>query len=563
MRKIVLVFLSLWIFSQIASAEVRVGHLFVMISDAMEEVKNSNNDKSLPILENFKTEFDAIPTSNSQAGIKVSEALNINLKEPNLEHLESLSIALLAFEKEQNPIDYEAKRKQFEKRIMPIFKQFKKATEEKNIEELPLLYKRFYDTWQRNERIVGDTSAGHYGQIETALALYRVAMVSEAADFDSMNFHIQKLGTALNDFIVGNVLEAQSVEGAPQTLPQGLALLRRALEDFSQNEAAAKEEIFTFIAQWPIFEGEVRTRDGGLYNRIESELPEIAARGATQENLLRFQNLIESVEALDINAGYTAIDAAIVLLREGVEALLIIMALLAALQAANQTRGQHWVIGGAVLGVGFSIVVALALVQLFPLAAAGTNREILEGAVGIVAVIVMIFVGAWLHSKASLAGWQTYIKSKMGQALAQGSLIGLGGLSFLAVFREGAETILFYAGMMPQMTINAFLSGVGAAIIGLVLIAYLMKIFAQRLPIHLMFRVMSWLIYALGFKILGVSVHALQLTNVLPSDILPLPNVVVLGFYNNLQGIVAQVIYIALIVLVFVWQKHKESQNKI
>ena len=76
------------------------------------------------------------------------------------------------------------------------------------------------------------------------------------------------------------------------------------------------------------------------------------------------------------------------------EALLTVMVLLAALQAANQARGQHWVIGGASLGVVFSIVVALALVQLFPLAAAGTNREILEGAVGIAAVIVMIFVGA-------------------------------------------------------------------------------------------------------------------------------------------------------------------------
>ncbi|WP_416860011.1 FTR1 family protein [Helicobacter ganmani] len=173
------------------------------------------------------------------------------------------------------------------------------------------------------------------------------------------------------------------------------------------------------------------------------------------------------------------------MLREGVEALLIIMVLLAALQAANQTRGQHWVIGGASLGVVFSIVVALALVQLFPLAAAGTNREILEGAVGIAAVIVMIFVGAWLHSKASLTGWQAYIKSKMGQALAQGSLIGLGG--------------------------PAFLSG-GSGNIGVILIAYLMKIFAQKLPIHLMFRVMNWLIYALGFKILGVSVYVLCAT---------------------------------------------------
>ncbi|CAM3650076.1 MULTISPECIES: hypothetical protein [Helicobacter] len=57
---------------------------------------------------------------------------------------------------------------------------------------------------------MGDTSAGYYGQIETALALYCVAMVSEAVDFDSMNFHIQKLGAALNDFITGNVLESQS-----------------------------------------------------------------------------------------------------------------------------------------------------------------------------------------------------------------------------------------------------------------------------------------------------------------------------------------------------------------
>ncbi len=561
MKKISILFF-LFFFLQIANAQVRVGHLFVMISDAMENAKNSNDMKSIPILENFKVEFNAIPTSNSKSKMQVNETLEIALKNPKLENLESLSVALLAFEKEQNPVDYEAKRKQFEKRIMPVFKQFERATEEKTIEELPVLYKRFYDTWQRNERVVGDTSAGHYGQIETALALYRVAMVSEVPDFDTMNLQLQKLGAALNDFIKGNVLEAQSVAGAPQNLPDGLALLRRALADFPENETAAKDAIFTFITQWAIFEGEVRTRDGGLYNRIESELPEIAAKGASEENLERFLNLIESIEALDISAGYTAFDAAIILLREGLEALLIIMALLTALQAANQTRGQYWVIGGAILGVGFSLIVAIILTQVFPLAAAGTNREILEGAVGIVAVVVMIFVGTWLHSKGSIAGWQSYISSKMGQALARGSLFGLSGLAFLAVFREGAETILFYAGMMPQITMESFLSGVGAAILGLIVIAYLMKIFAQKLPIHLMFKVMSWLIYALGFKILGVSMHALQLTNVLQQDILPFPSIVILGFYNSFQGIFAQIVYIVLIVVVAIWQRRIEMREK-
>ncbi|WP_290879351.1 FTR1 family protein [Helicobacter sp.] len=562
MMKKFLILFFLCFFSQITNAQVRVGHLFVMISDAMENAKNSNEIESIPILENFKAEFDAIPTPSSQSRMQVNETLEIALKNPKLENLESLSVALLAFEKEQNPVDYEAKRKQFEKRVIPVFKQFERATEEKNIEELPLLYKRLYDTWQRNERVVGDTSAGHYGQIETALALYRVAMVSEVPDFDAMNLQLQKLGSALNDFIKGNVLEAQSVEGAPQNLLDGLALLRRALADFPENESIAKDAIFTFITQWPIFEGEVRTRDGGLYNRIESELPEIAAKGASKENLERFLNLIESIEALDISAGYTAFDAAIILLREGLEALLIIMALLASLQAANQARGQYWVIGGAILGIGFSLIVAIILAQVFPLAAASTNREILEGAVGIVAVVVMIFVGAWLHSKSSIAGWQSYISSKMGQALAQGSLFGLSGLAFLAVFREGAETILFYAGMMPQITMESFLSGVGAAILGLIVIAYLMKIFAQKLPIHLMFKVMSWLIYALGFKILGVSVHALQLTNVLSQDILPLPSIVILGFYNSLQGMLAQIVYIVLVIVVAIWQRRIEMREK-
>lgn len=559
MVKKILIILFLFVIPQVLNAQVRVGHLFVMISDAMENAKNDKDMQSVPILEDFKAEFNSIVPSNSQTRFQVNEALEIALREPKLEHLESLSTALIAFEKEQNPIDYDAQRKQFEKRVMPIFKKLQEATNQKRLEELPLLYKRFYDVWQRNERVVSDTSTGHYGKIETSLALYRIAMVSEEMDFDTMELHIQNLDESLSDFIAGNVLEAQSIEGVPQTLSSGLALLNQALTDFPHNEAAAKEAILTFIAQWPIFEGEVRTRDGGLYNRIESELPEIAARGADEKNITQLKNLIQSIEELDISTGYTAFDVAVILLREGIEALLIIMALFTALQAANQTRGQVWVIGGSILGVGASLIVALALVWFFPLATAGTNREILEGIVGIVAVAVMIFVGAWLHSKSSVAGWQAYISKKMGQALAKGSLMGLGGLAFLAVFREGAETILFYAGMMPQMAMDSFLIGILIAIIGLIIIAYLMKIFTQKLSIHLIFSVMSWLIYVLGFKILGVSIHALQLTNVLSTNILPLPSIAILGFYNNSQGIVAQVCYIIIVAIIVVTQRHSQK----
>ena len=542
------------------NAEVRLSHLFVLISDSMEEVKKENFSESLPILEQFKSEFELTQNNNSPKGAEVKKALESALKNPKIQNLESLSTALIAFEKEQNPIDYEAKRKQFEKRVMPLYKLFKEETSAKNAEEIQALYKRLYDTWQRNERIVGDTSPGHYGQIEIALTLYRVAMVSEPMNFEVMELQSSRLGAALEEFISGKVLEAQSATNAPQTLSAGLNLLRGALEDFPNNASKAKDAIFVFITQWPIFEGEVRTRDGKLYNRIESELPEIVARSGNAENLAQLRNLIESIEALDINANYTAIDSAIILLREGVEALLIVMALLAALEAAKQNRGYKWVIGGAVIGIGLSFVAAFLLAILFPLAAAGTNREILEGGVGILAVIVMLFVGAWLHSKSSLRGWQDYIAKQMGKALASGSLIGLAGLSFLAVFREGAETILFYAGLLPKITMTSFLSGIGIAVVGLVIIAYLMRVFTQKLPIHLMFMAMSWLIYCIGFKMLGVSIHALQLTNILPMQILPLPSFAFIGFYNNIQGITTQAVYVLCVIAIVLWQRNAERR---
>lgn len=87
------------------------------------------------------------------------------------------------------------------------------------------------------------------GRLKAALALYCVAMVSEAVDFDSMNFHIQKLGAALNDFITGNVLESQSRGCATKFITWFDTFTPVRLRDFSQNEAVAKDAIFTFIAQ--------------------------------------------------------------------------------------------------------------------------------------------------------------------------------------------------------------------------------------------------------------------------------------------------------------------------
>ncbi|MCK3656933.1 iron permease [Pasteurellaceae bacterium Macca] len=546
--------LSFWL-SVCAFAKVETGHLFVQLSDAMAMVKQGESEKAQPYLQAIKTDFYALENHTSVAGKSVDLALKSAMETPNLAEFEALSKALYAFEKEQNPVDYTQKRQQFAKRVLPIYQQLNKAIEEQSLEAMQSAYSRFNATWSANEKVVRETSLGHYGQIETAMTFLRIAMLAEPINQPEMRHQAQVLGDALTDFIAGNVLQVQKSvsNNAPETLIAGVAFLEKSYQQLQQGEMAeAQSNIRLFIQQWAIFEGEVRTRDATLYHRVESELPVILAKGNESKNLQNFDRLITDLKALDASGQYSALDAMLILLREGVEALLIIMALLTTLKVAQQPRAQYWVYGGAIVGGVASFAGAFALHQFFPLVSAGTNREILEGGVGIVAVVMMLFVGAWLHSKSSVQGWKRFMDKQVSKSLATGSLISMFSLSFLSVFREGAETILFYAGMLPLIDMADFLLGIGLALGLLSLIALLLRRFAHRLPIHLLFRVMTGLIYLLGFKILGVSVNALQLTQVLPRHYIEeVSNIPMIGFYASWEGIGLQAVYLfAIFVLV-------------
>ena len=106
------------------------------------------------------------------------------------------------------------------------------------------------------------------------------------------------------------------------------------------------------------------------------------------------------------------------------------------------------------------------------------------------------------------------------QVTATGSFISMFALSFLAVFREGAETILFYAGIYPRIDKAGFFLGIGLAFLVLFVLALVMNKASAYFKPHRIFLILTWLIYALAFKMLGVSIHALQLTNILPSHLM-------------------------------------------
>lgn len=554
----IVLFLSLC-FALSLEAKLNLSPLFIQISDALGAAKKGDNKAAKAIMSKFKEEFNALNINTALAKDVKRSTQNV-LDNLNIENLESLSSALIAFEKEQNPIDYEAKRKKFKQRVMPLYKQLANTTKQKDFEQISAIFKRFYDTWQRNERVVGDLSPGHYGKIETAMALYRMAMVSEPSDIATMDTQVTQLGEFLNDFLAGNTMQ---VQGGGDTLAQlrtNLALLEDAKDLINSDANTAKSNILSFITNWPIFEGEIRTRDANLYNKIESDLPQIAANIASPSSVTMLNGIINDINALDFNASYNAYDVAIVLIREGVEALLIVIALLAAIKTEALKRAKASILGGALTGIVASVLGAALLSYLFPLAAAGTNREILESIVGIAAVAVIVFIIAWLHSKSSAKAWQAYISRQISKAAASGGLLWFGLLAFLAVFREGAETILFYAGMLPKMQISSFISGIIAALIILALIAYFMNFITSKIAMHNIFKLMSFLLYALGFKILGVSVHALQLTNMMPNTIISsLPSISWAGFYNSLEGVIIQGIYILSVLMLAYLMREKAA----
>ena len=377
-----------------SSKRVPMSHLYVTLSDAMAESKSGRDEQAKAHLIELQNAFNAIQsTTQSQTakGQAVSQAIAQAINHPQPEQLSALSNALYAFEQEQNPVDYSAKQQAFKKQMVPAYEQLNQAIEQASAHDaasLKAAYQQFNAAWLGNERIVRNTSMGHYGQMETAMALMRVALETAPLDLDKIRQQSQHLKSAIDSYNRGETAAAASgtydFNGGVQLLRDGLGAFR--LGQLSQGQ----EKLTTFITIWPNIEGEVSTRNPSLYSRVENQIPVILAHGndAVQQNTL--SHLIDELEQINPQAQYGAMDAMLILLREGVEALLIVMALVSALNVARQPQGKKWIYGGVVAGLIASILGALALQKLFPAVSAGANREKLEGFVGIAAVLMML-----------------------------------------------------------------------------------------------------------------------------------------------------------------------------
>jgi len=232
-----------------------------------------------------------------------------------------------------------------------------------------------------------------------------------------------------------------------------------------------------------------------------------------------------------------------VILREGLEAILIIGAIVAYLHATKNKEKTKAVWYGVSLAIVASFITAFLIETVFKLGEA--HVEILEGITLLLAAAVLFYVGHWLLSKMHSERWDAYIKKKVSHATAKGSTFMLAAVAFLAVYREGFETVLFYKALLinsPET--SSILIGF---IVGIVILAAIIAAFYKygvKIPMKYLFLGTSTILYIMSFVFAGHGVHELQEANVLSETALNIPQIPLLRIYPTVETTVVQVVLI-------------------
>lgn len=292
-----------------------------------------------------------------------------------------------------------------------------------------------------------------------------------------------------------------------------------------------------------------KIRNGDSVDVIEHEIKLIQHKLGIADDLLRGTKL--SAESAFISAFF-------ILLREGLEALLIVAALAAFLVKTKRKDGLFYIHVGWVSALVLGVFTWWASVSLIDIS--GASREVTEGVAAIVATIVLLYVGFWMHDKTSAAKWKKFIDDSMHKALSSGTLWTLAGLSFIAVYREVFETILFYQALWVQTNDagqSMALSGFMSAVALLIVLGWLIMRYSVRLPLRKFFAVTGSLMFVLAVIFAGKGVAALQEAGLIASNPVSFIRIDLLGIYPNFQGLLVQ---LGLIILALIlWNRKSAS----
>ncbi len=353
-------------------------------------------------------------------------------------------------------------------------------------------------------------------------------------------------------------------EAAPEPAG-GIAVVKAQIADSlalarsGDKAGATRKALAAYLDGFEPLEPGLRARDATLLAQVEAAMavyrssltnngiPQaVAAEGELQALLDRVE---PAMAATGDDAFVTFIAALTILLREGLEALLVVVAMIAFLRKAGRFQTLRFVHAGWVLALaagGATWGVATWLVSI-----SGAGREMTEGFSSLFAAVVLLGVGIWMHQKSVAGRWQLYLKQKLSAALNKRTAWLMFGLAFISVYREVFETVLFYAALWTDGNGLPLLAGLACGAVILAGVAAILLRTSARLPIGKFFAASSLLVAVLAVVLAGKGVAALQEAGVLHVSIVPFPRIDLLGVFPTAQSLLAQALVLIVAVIAF------------
>lgn len=380
-------------------------------------------------------------------------------------------------------------------------------------------------------------------------------------------------GDRLSGYLRRHPSALQPMSGV--SLSKARGSLRDARDAYVRGESRAARELAlsAYLDHFEPIEPALAARDAGLLNEIEKAMAEFRADIDRENSTPRLEKDIRSLESLlaraevalgsrESSSASSFIGSFTILLREGLEALLLIVAMVAFLRKSDQGKTVPYVhagwIAALLAGIGTWGIATTVI------AVSGASRELTEGFGSVLAALVLLWVGVWMHGKGQADAWQKYIQEHVGRAIQRRSAWFLFALSFLVTYREVFETILFYAALWEQGNGRAIVGGALLAILSLAAIAFLMLRFSRRLPIGKFFSYSAILIAVLAVVLIGKGVSALQEAGYVSINPLAfVPRVNLLGISPSLESLGAQVVMALLLVFGFVWTSRRVTREEV
>ncbi len=349
---------------------------------------------------------------------------------------------------------------------------------------------------------------------------------------------------------------------APAPLELTRAKLDQALQAYRQGDrdGARQLAISAYLEGFELVEAGLDNVDPAL--RAEAERKMMSLRSAISsgqpaaavaDQIGDIHTLLDRVDekllAGSLSPLAAFISALLILLREGLEAILVLAAIVAFVVKTGRRDALPYIHAGWISALALGALTWVAANSLLTIT--GANREVTEGVTALIAAVMLLYVGYWLHSKSYAQAWQKFIRDQVTAALGKRTLWAMASISFLAIYRELFEIILFYETLWAQAGPeghSAVLAGIAAAAVLLALIGAALLKYSVRLPIGPFFSVTSGLLALMAVVFTGNGVAALQEAGVIDSSLVHFISLPLLGIHPTAQGLLLQLAVLVLVI---------------